>query len=463
MKTIRRSLPKVLLAASLCLSLNPIANAQTPAAPPATTQQAPKPPTVQPAIDGILAAFKTHPIVAMSDAHALAQQQDFYAAIIRDSRFAREVGNVVVEFGTATHQAIVDRYVAGEDMPYTELRKVWSDAVGWNPTVTYIGFANVFATVRAVNQTLPPDQRIRVWLGDPPIDWSTATERETRAALRARDTHAADIIVANILSKNRKALVIYGGAHLISDKPANAKPRPAPSAGAEALLRKTFADLAKGAIDYTTMTPDLAAQVQRGLAGAQADFARRGAITGVAFRKGYDTGVDYFTVTFANDGPSIIALTRDAQGRLSAFGPENPNLRDQVEDRYPGSFFLVWPHRGNGQGACTEAFEKTLSDWPIPALATVPGTSLEAALRDPSCSVATSPSPWLEGFLYLGPVAALVRSPALPDLYLDTAYRKEISRRQPLKGNQPVPAAVDMTNYPATPRPWQTVAAPAPK
>jgi hypothetical protein len=451
----RTNVARIVLTAA-CLLCCPLASAQTP---PASQSPPLKPPAVQPAIDGILSAFKDRPLVGMSDAHGLAQQQDFYAALLRDPRFAREVGNVVVEFGTASHQAIIDRYVAGEDVPYTELRKVWSDAVGWNPTVTYIGFANVFATARAVNLTLPPAQRIRVWLGDPPIDWSTATERDARAALRNRDTHAADVIVANILSRNRKALVIYGGAHLISDKPANAKSRPKPSAGAEEALRKFLADAVKGAPDYTAMTPELAAQVQRGLAGAQADLARRGAITEVAFKESYDTGADYFIVTFANDGPSRFVLVRDAQGRISKFGPENPNLRDQVEERYPRSFFLVWPHRGNGQGACSEGFEGSLRDWPVPALATVRGSSLEAALREPACSVVTSQSPWLEGFLYLGPVATLVRSPALPDLYLDAAYRAEIARRQPLKGNQPVPLAVDMTSYPATPRPWQTPAA----
>ena len=34
-------------------------------------------------------------------------------------------------------QSVIDRYVAGEDVPYTELRRVWGDTVGWFPTVTY--------------------------------------------------------------------------------------------------------------------------------------------------------------------------------------------------------------------------------------------------------------------------------------------------------------------------------------
>ena len=61
--------------------------------------------TVAPAVAGILDAFAFRPLVAIGDYHGVAQELDFYAAIVRDSRFASEVGNVVVEFGSASHQA----------------------------------------------------------------------------------------------------------------------------------------------------------------------------------------------------------------------------------------------------------------------------------------------------------------------------------------------------------------------
>src|SRR5690348_15600261 len=82
-------------------------------------------PTVRPGFDGIFEAFQTHPLVGLGETHRRAQEIDFYTALIRDPRFARDVGNVVVEFGGAAHQDIIDRYVAGEDVPYLELRKVW--------------------------------------------------------------------------------------------------------------------------------------------------------------------------------------------------------------------------------------------------------------------------------------------------------------------------------------------------
>jgi hypothetical protein len=56
--------------------------------------------------------------------------------------------------------------VNGDNVPYTELRKVWTDVVGWTPTVVHLGYAHFFAQVRETNLALPPEQRIRVWLGE---------------------------------------------------------------------------------------------------------------------------------------------------------------------------------------------------------------------------------------------------------------------------------------------------------
>jgi hypothetical protein len=169
-----------------------------------------------PAVDGVFAAFEARPLVGLGDDHGMAKGMAFYAAIVRDPRFAREVGNVVVEFGAAGRQDVIDRYVAGEAVPYAELRTVWTDTVGWIPTAGILGFAEFFAAVRETNQALPPDERIRVWLGEPPIDWSTATREDFGAAMSQRDGHPAGLIVDDILAEGEKALVIYGGFHYAS-------------------------------------------------------------------------------------------------------------------------------------------------------------------------------------------------------------------------------------------------------
>jgi hypothetical protein len=171
-------------------------------------------PTVRPAIDGVLAAFEKHRLVGLGDMHNMAQQEDFFVTLIRDPRFAKDVGNVVVEFGGATHQDILDRYINGGDVSYAELRSVWSDVVGWAPTVTGLGYVNFFVQVRTTNLSLPPEQRVRVWLGEPAIDWSTIKTREDfMPFMSQRDSYPATIIKREILAKGKKALVIYGAGH----------------------------------------------------------------------------------------------------------------------------------------------------------------------------------------------------------------------------------------------------------
>ena len=172
-------------------------------------------PIICSAADGIFAAFHDHPLVGLGDYHGLAQEEDFFSVLIRDKRFATDVGNVIVEFGDASQQKTLDRYLAGEPVPYEQLRKVWSDVAGWMPTVTAVGYANFYAAVRAVNLTLPPQQRIHVWLGEPPIDWSKVkTKEDLSPYIAERDHYPAEIIKTEILAKDKKALVIYGYFHL---------------------------------------------------------------------------------------------------------------------------------------------------------------------------------------------------------------------------------------------------------
>ncbi len=182
-------------------------------APPNERAASAAPVKVEPALDGVFGAFENYPIVALADAHGLAEQMDFYSAVVRDPRFARDVRNLVVEFGASSQQYVIDRYLAGETVPYVELRKVWNDTVGWVPPPAMVGLVKFFAAVRDINKTLPPDRRIMVWLGEPPLDWTASTRDEIMRAGMARDTYPAALLRDKILAKGEKALVIYGVGH----------------------------------------------------------------------------------------------------------------------------------------------------------------------------------------------------------------------------------------------------------
>lgn len=173
-----------------------------------------------PAVDGVFEAFKARPVVALGESHGLAQMGALYFALVRDPRFADQVGNLVVEAGGAAHQDVIDRYVAGQDVPYTELRKVWTDTVGWVPVIGYQMNLGLFAAVREANKGLPPEKRIKVWLGEPPVNWRRIkTHEQWLALLPTRDPHAAGVIDREILAKGKKALVIYGSGHFVTAPP----------------------------------------------------------------------------------------------------------------------------------------------------------------------------------------------------------------------------------------------------
>ena len=66
-------------------------------------------------ITGILEMFKTHDVVALSEGnHGNEQGHAFRVALIRDPRFAAAANDIVVEFGNAHYQAVIDRFVQGE-------------------------------------------------------------------------------------------------------------------------------------------------------------------------------------------------------------------------------------------------------------------------------------------------------------------------------------------------------------
>ena len=166
------------------------------------------------AISGILDAFRTHQIVALGEGiHGNNQSHAVRLALIRDPRFATVVNDIVVEFGSSRHQAVMDRFVSGGEVPYAELRKAWQDTTTQHPGWDLPIYEEFFRAVREVNASLPVDRQLRVLLGDPPIDWSAVRTREDVGRWLASRGHVMDVIKREVLSRNRRALVVYGDGH----------------------------------------------------------------------------------------------------------------------------------------------------------------------------------------------------------------------------------------------------------
>lgn len=181
----------------------------------AFAQQTTVSPRPVPAVDGIVEALSTHPVVCLGEGtHRGVQDLELRLALLRDSRVQARVNDVVVEFGNARYQDVIDQFVSGQAVPDSELRRVWEEAVPADTVADSPVYERLYRAIREINGTLPTDRRFRVLLGDPPIDWdrvrSTAdlSEWDDR-----RDPHAADVVRREVLAKNRRALVLYGAWH----------------------------------------------------------------------------------------------------------------------------------------------------------------------------------------------------------------------------------------------------------
>ena len=191
--------------------------AATPTVSRAQSQQQAKPtgsePIPEPAVPSILAAFDKYEVVAMPQGHGMQDLNDFIFSLIRNPAFAEKVNDIEVEFGNSLYQPILDRYIAGENVPFTEVQKVWRKT-GQPANGASEFVEQFFPLVRALNQKLPPERRLRVLAGEPPIDWDQIKSNDDIIRLVHRDASAASVMEKEVLSKHRKALMLYGTFHM---------------------------------------------------------------------------------------------------------------------------------------------------------------------------------------------------------------------------------------------------------
>ena len=177
-------------------------------------------------VDGIIDAFKTHDVVALGEGeHGNEQGAAFRAKLYRDPRFQAVVNDIVVESGNGRYQAMMDRYIAGETVPEKELRRAWLETTQptdvWDRDI----YADMFRTIREINQKLPKEKQLRVLLGDTPYPSDPANPR---ARTQRSDTFPAELIEHEVIAKKRKALIVYGEMHFLRRVP---PPMPGQPAG----------------------------------------------------------------------------------------------------------------------------------------------------------------------------------------------------------------------------------------
>ena len=198
---------------------------------PAFSEQSARP--LEP-IGVVVDALRKAPIVALGEVHGNEQCERFRVALLRDARVTDLVNDIVVEFGNAKYQNVVDSFVAGADVAETELRHVWQDTTQISGVWDRPMYRDFFRAVRELNLSLPQSRRLRVLLADPPVDWEfmrrinegPAAEREGKVEINGiwvaredaqsldRDAYAAEVVRREVLEKGHRALLLFGEMHV---------------------------------------------------------------------------------------------------------------------------------------------------------------------------------------------------------------------------------------------------------
>ena len=164
----------------------------------------------------ILNAFHSHSLVAIDGAaHGDEQFHAFLRSLISDPRFANTANDIVVEWGNAQYQDLIDRFVQGGNVSHDDLRQIWQNTTQPNYVWDSSIYEEFFQTVRTVNASLPKEKQLRVLLGDPPIDWNNIhSKKDLSDVMLKRNAYPAQLIQREVLNHYRRALIIYGGIHL---------------------------------------------------------------------------------------------------------------------------------------------------------------------------------------------------------------------------------------------------------
>jgi hypothetical protein len=165
-------------------------------------------------VAAILEAFSSHQVVTFPGGFG-ASRRAVLDRLLRDPRFPLAANDIVVEFGSARYQDAMDRYIRGEEVPYAELRRAWQDTT--SPTGNDSpAVEDFYRSVREINAALPQERRLRVLLGEPPMDWDhVRTKQDFRRWGLVRDIHIGDLIRREVVLRGRRALTLYGQLHYL--------------------------------------------------------------------------------------------------------------------------------------------------------------------------------------------------------------------------------------------------------
>lgn len=174
---------------------------------------------VKNAFESVLKLFEHHQIVAIGELHCNNEIWEFINKLIELQGFASKINTIIFEGGNSMYQQLMDDYILGDDIDETEIKIIWRNNTQINTTFDAPIYLNFLRHVRKVNFSLPKEQKIRVILLDPPIDWNLIrTEQDYLPYLMERESHMYQTVINEVYSKNKTCLFIAGSGHVFKSK-----------------------------------------------------------------------------------------------------------------------------------------------------------------------------------------------------------------------------------------------------
>jgi hypothetical protein len=163
----------------------------------------------------MIQSFHSHDIVMLGEVHDSEQEYEWLCKLVNRAGFSDQVDDIVVEFGNGRYQKTVDRYVAGEDVPFDEVQQAWRNMVADTEPVSPV-YGWLYKAVRDANLRRPAKRGIRLLMGSPPSDWTKIKNSADLAPIESeREQWYAQVVKTEVLAKHHHALLIMGAGHFL--------------------------------------------------------------------------------------------------------------------------------------------------------------------------------------------------------------------------------------------------------
>ncbi len=172
-------------------------------------------PKPEDATRAIIQLFNHHDIVMFGEIHSSKQEYEWLCKLVKAPGFSDHVDDVVVEFGNALYQKDVDRYVAGDHVPFGQVQKAWRNIIASVPPVSPV-YGWLYQAVRDANLQRRGRHRVRLLMGSPPGDWDKIKTAQDLAPYEAeREQWYLHVVKDKVLAQHHRALLIMGAMHFL--------------------------------------------------------------------------------------------------------------------------------------------------------------------------------------------------------------------------------------------------------